>query len=100
LLDSGWKQLDDKGKTVREGLAPRRDSDHFLNFIEAIRGDAPLNSEIGEGQKSTLLCHLGNIAWRTGHTLHLDPATASLRNDRAAAALWGREYRRGWKPRI
>ena len=100
LLDSGWKQVDDKGKTVREGQAPRRDSDHFLNFIEAIRGNARLNSEIEEGQKSTLLCHLGNIAWRTGHTLHLDPKSRSLRRDPAASALWGREYRPGWKPKV
>jgi predicted dehydrogenase len=100
LLDSGWKQVDDKGKTVREGQAPRRDSDHFLNFIEAIRGNARLNSEIEEGQKSTLLCHLGNIAWRTGHTLHLDPKRRSLRRDPAASALWGREYRSGWKPKV
>lgn len=100
LLDSGWKQVDDKGKTVREGQAPRRDSDHFLNFIEAIRGNARLNSEIEEGQKSTLLCHLGNIAWRTGHTLHLDPKSRSLRRDPAASALWGRKYRPGWKPKV
>lgn len=100
LLDSGWKHLDPKGKTVLEGQAPRRDADHFLNFIEAIRGNSRLNSEIEEGQKSALLCHLGNIAWRTGHTLTLDPARRAIRGDHAASTLWGREYRRGWKPRV
>ena len=39
LLDSGWKHIDDKGKTVREGQAPRRDSDHFLNSIESNPGN-------------------------------------------------------------
>jgi predicted dehydrogenase len=100
LVDSGWKHRDSKGRTVREGSAPRRDSDHFLNFIEAIRGNARLNSEIAEGQKSTLLCHLGNIAWRTGQTLHLDPKTSTVRSNRDAAALWGRDYRKGWRPKV
>jgi hypothetical protein len=43
---------------------------------------------------------LGNIAWRTGHTLHLDPKSRTLRRDPAASALWGREYRPGWKPKV
>jgi hypothetical protein len=45
-----------------------------------------------------LLCHLGNIAWRTGRTVHCDPANGHIQNDPEAAALWERQYRPGWKP--
>ena len=49
------------------------DPEHLANFLAAIRGEAELNSEIGEGHDSTLLCHLGNIAHRTGRALKLRP---------------------------
>jgi predicted dehydrogenase len=45
---------------------------HFNNFIQAVRGEAKLNSPVNEGHKSVLLCHLANIAQRTGRTLHCD----------------------------
>jgi len=46
------------------------------------------------------MCHLANIAWRTGHTLNFDPKTHKIVEDRKASALWKREYRRGWEPAI
>jgi hypothetical protein len=59
-----------------------------------------LNAEIEEGQKSTLLCHLGNVAWRVAHTLRVDPRQGRILGDKAASRLWGREYRNGWEPRV
>jgi hypothetical protein len=43
---------------------------------------------------------LGNIAYRTGHTLHLDAKSHRIVGDRAAQALWKRDYRKGWEPRV
>ena len=54
-----------------------------------------LRAEIGEGQKSTVLCHLGNIAWRTGHTINFDPKERKIVGDKAASALASRTYRQG-----
>ncbi len=87
-------------KLVREIEGQSHDVLHFSNFIEGIRQGKALNSEIEEGQKSTLLCHLGNIAWRTGHTLNLDPQTRNIIGDPSASALWRRSYRAGWEPKV
>jgi len=94
-----------KNKLVREipgklegGLSS--DAVHFANFLEAIRNGQPLRSEIEDGQKSTLLCHLGNIAWRTGKTINFDPQTRKIAGNEDASALWKRTYRPGWEPRV
>ncbi|MFH1300732.1 MAG: gfo/Idh/MocA family oxidoreductase, partial [Planctomycetota bacterium] len=59
-----------------------------------------LNAEIEIGHKSTLLCHVGNIAHRTGRTLTCDPTNGHIQNDQAAMALWTREYEPGWEPKV
>jgi predicted dehydrogenase len=92
-------------KVVREIKAERRglfgyDSAHFSNFLDGIREGAKLRSEIEEGQKSTVLCHLGNIAWRTGHTVNFDSKTREVLGDEAAEALVTRTYRPGWEPKV
>lgn len=76
------------------------DAIHFANFVDGIRAGKALNAEIGEGQKSTMLCHLGNIAWRTGHTVNFDPKTQKILSDRKAVAFMQRKYRRGWEPKV
>jgi predicted dehydrogenase len=97
---NGYKIFDLKGKQVGEGTGPGGDKGHIENFLQAIRGNAKPNSEIAVGQTSTLLCHLSNIAYRTGHTIHFDPVTKKIIGDAEAEKLWGREYRPGWEPKV
>jgi predicted dehydrogenase len=73
---------------------------HFQNFIESIRGNDRLNSPVDEASKSVLLCHLANVAQRSGRALHCDPQNGHILNDPGAAALWKREYEKGWEPRV
>ena len=92
---------DPKGKEVDKQGAPGGDVPHFANFIESIRGDAKLNAEIGDAQKSTMLCHLSNIAYRTARTVEYDPDTRQMVNtSKEAGALWSRTYRKGWEPQV
>ncbi len=86
-------------KAKREGLFDF-DSIHFANFLDGIREGKALRSEIEEGQKSTVLCHLGNIAWRTGHTINFDSKGRRIVGDEAASALVSRAYRPGWEPKV
>jgi predicted dehydrogenase len=69
---------------------------HFNNFIDSIRGTATITSPIDEGHKSVLLCHLANIAQRTGITLSCNPANGHITNSKEAMKLWRREYEKGW----
>ena len=102
LTDAGYVIIDDKGKEVETVTGTRSDSVHIANFIDAIRANDPtmLNAEIEIGHKSTLLCHLGNIAQRTGDSLTCDPSNGHILNNEAAMKLWKREYEPGWEPTI
>ena len=87
-----------KGKEIETKESPRSDVPHFQNFVDSVRGEAKPNSEIEEGQKSTMLCHLGNIGWRSQSTVMFDPEKREIIGNEAAQALWRREYREGWEP--
>lgn len=72
---------------------------HIENFFDAIRGKAKQHSPIDEGGKSTLLCHLANIASRTGKSLDINTGNGHI-NDKDAMKLWSRTYEPGWEPKI
>jgi predicted dehydrogenase len=76
------------------------DSPHFANLLASIRNGTRLNSEIEEGHKSTLLCHLGNIAHRTGRALRCSSRDGTIQQDKDAMAMWTREYQKGFEPRV
>ena len=92
---------DRNNKQVETEAGSRGDQEHIINFLSAIRNDKPLslNSEIEEGYKSTLLCHLGNISYRTGRTLNCDPSNGHILEDKEAMGLWGRDYDKAFEPK-
>ncbi len=69
---------------------------HFVNFIECLRSRQPekLAASITEGHYSAALCHLSNIAYRTGRTLEFDSKAERFPKDREAQALVNRKYRK------
>jgi len=81
------------------GMGEKLDSLHLQNFVDAIRGKVKHNSPIVDGHKSTLLPQLGNIAYRAGNTLNLD-ANGKIKDNKAASALWSREYEKGWEMKL
>lgn len=98
-----YRIFDKADKQQSESKSPNRgDNDHLQNFVAAVRDTSgtELSAEIEEGHKSTLLCHLGNIAHRVGRTLHCDPETGRILHDDGAMDLWKREYAEGWEPKI
>ena len=72
---------------------------HYQNFIDCVksRRSAELIADIEEGHLSSLLCHIGNIAYRTGRRLEFDPETETFIGDADANALLTRDYRKGFE---
>jgi len=68
---------------------------HYVNFIDCVRSRRwqDLNADILEGHMSTSLMHLGNVAYRTGRTLTLNPYSEKFIDDDDANTYLTREYR-------
>ncbi len=100
ITGGGYKVFDRQDKLIEERSGPSGDAEHIANFLAAIREGTPLNSEILEGHKSTLLCHLGTIAQRVGRTLRCRSEDGHIIGDDEAEKLWRREYQPGWEPKV
>jgi predicted dehydrogenase len=100
ISGGGYTIFDLKGKEVKKVAGKGGDAEHLTNFVAAIREGAHPNSEIEEGHKSTLLCHLGNISHRVGRALRCDPKNGRIVGDEAAMTFWTREYAKEWEPRV
>lgn len=98
VTNSGWQGFDATGKVLKEGKRGDALTPHVRNFLEAVktRKRETLNQEIASGHLSSVLCHAGNIAWRTGKKLRLDPNTETF-DDAEANKYLGREYRKGFE---
>ncbi|MEX2216720.1 MAG: Gfo/Idh/MocA family oxidoreductase [Phycisphaeraceae bacterium] len=106
LGSSGYSLYDGTGRKKKDVPGPGADGPHFEDFLSCIRAvgtDGPTklpNADIERGHRSTLLCHLGNIAYRTGRTLNCDPKNGHIKDDKEAMGLWSREYEKGWEPKV
>ncbi len=92
-----WKTF--WGPRMEPGEGGTGGGDHFANFIQAVKSrDAKsLHAPIEQGHLSSALCHLGNIAYRLGRKLQLNPSTESFLNDPEADRMLTREYRKGFE---
>jgi hypothetical protein len=101
--DGGYRIFDPNDK-LRETVAATGGGqrEHIANFIEAIReNDASrLRQPILSAHQSTLLCHLGNIAHRTGRAIETDPKSGRLLDESLASEYWGRDYDSAWDAQI
>jgi predicted dehydrogenase len=100
--EKGTLIFDRKGWHVIDGVegsdkAVDPEKAHLRNFLDCVKEGRRPNADIEEGHKSTRLCHLGNVAFRTGHVLRFDAAMETVVGDATATALLGRTYRKGFE---
>jgi hypothetical protein len=98
--NSRWRAYDEKGKLIKEVSGGyNNDAAHARNFLDCMRSRRKPNADLETiGHPSSLLCHIGNAAWRAGRTLRFDPATYTFQDDVDANQYLTRaEYRKPWQ---
>ena len=91
------------GKTTSSSDLVGRDTMtdlHFSNFIAGITKGEKLNAPITVGNVAVTMLQLSNIAWEVNRELHVDPKDGKIKNDPEAMKYWGRDYEKGWEPKI
>jgi len=74
---------------------------HEANFLDCVKSRNKPNSDIEIGRLSTTLCHLGNISYKLGRDIRLDPKTETFPDDKQANAMLNKQYRKGYQlPRV
>ncbi len=94
MTHRGWQAFDAAGKQVKSGGDNDAQRNHVRNFLDCVRSRKwrNLNQEIYSGHVSSVMCHAGNIAWRTSKTLRFDAETERF-DDVSANRYVAREAR-------
>ena len=109
VYNNDGKLIDEVKSLIVEGAIDGRntaspslgmDSLHVADFLDAIRKSRRPNCDVELGFKSVVAMQLGNIAWRVGRDLKIDPKNGHILDDKEAQKLWGRTYEKGWEPKV
>jgi predicted dehydrogenase len=88
----------------REGPPPSQwsDSTHWQNFLDSVRSRNKPASDIESMAKTTMVCHLGNIAYQSGRMLTWDARKQDVASphDVRHCLSYQREYRKPWKLKV
>ncbi len=98
----GGKLEAEPASLLTEALGPNdvqlgRTPSHQRNFLDAIRGTAPLLAPVEAGHRTASLCHLANVAMTVGRPLQWDPVAERIVGDDAADGLLRPAMRQPWR---
>ena len=67
---------------------------HVNDFLDCVKSRNTPAADIRIGHRSATVCHLGNIAVRTGKKIHWDPKTETMVGDAETSKWLTKEYRK------
>jgi len=96
VIDGYTKYWTYLGREQKPGPARTEGGNNWANFIDVVRSRKleDINAKIEDAAVSCTLMHLGNIAYRVGRTLRVDPNTGDILGDDEAKKLMTRAYRK------
>lgn len=90
----GWKVYGQK-ESVAAGPSDLLEP-HLRNFVDCVKTRGVPACSLETGHISSALCHLGNISYRIGRSIRVNPATGTVVDDAAASQVARSEYRAPW----
>ena len=83
----GWQAFGNNGKNIAGENGGIDDEAHIQDFVDCVKSRKKPAADLETiGHPSSMLCHAGNVAWRTGRKLTLDAETEMFVGDGAAEA--------------
>jgi len=70
---------------------------HYANWLDCIKSRKLPTTDVAIGHRSATVCHLGNLAIRTGRPVTWDPAKEQIIGDTEQAKRLHYAYRSPWK---
>jgi predicted dehydrogenase len=78
------------------GSSPEQFDLHVRNFLDAMKTRQKTVADAEDGHRTATACHLANISLRTKKMIEWDPEREQITNDKQAAAMLERPYRKPW----
>lgn len=100
LLDrAGYELYEEKNtkRPVERVDTNIQDGPWHRTFVDCVREGRPAPMDIEQSHKATVCSHLGNIAYRTGRTIHWDGKNEQIVGDDEAAAMLSQPRRAGYE---
>jgi predicted dehydrogenase len=69
---------------------------HVENFIKCVKSRQKPAGDVGSGHRSTIVAHLGNIAYKTRQKLIWESTNEDFKDASEASKLLGRQARKPW----
>lgn len=93
-----WKAYAGREELVAEGKGDNNARPHIRNFLDCVKNRQKPNADVETvGHPSSFLTHVGNLSWRLGRQVVLDPETETFIGDEQANGMRTRpEYRKPW----
>jgi predicted dehydrogenase len=95
-IESKPKELLDE-KLGEDAVRLYVSKNHHANWLDCIKSRKLPICDVEVGHRSATVCHLGNLAIRTGKAITWDPAKEQVVGDAEAAKLVAKAYRAPWK---
>lgn len=95
----GYQYFPEKKDAPEPPKFEKQESTHWQNFLDCVKSRETPRSGIESMAKTTMLCHLGNIALQSSKTLLWDARKQDVKNrgDVKNCISYEREYRKPWK---
>jgi predicted dehydrogenase len=86
-----------KDVDVPKIINSQANSKHVDNFLDCVKSRKKPVADVAIGHSSATVCHLGNIAIRSGKKITWDPKTETIVGDPEGAKWLTKEYRAPYK---
>ncbi len=103
----GWLEVGSNGfetspASLKSSVLGERDQrlqvsqNHYRNFLDCVKSRKDPIEPVETGHRTSMLCHLGNIAMLRKRRIAFDPLTEQIPGDQEAARMLGRPLRAPW----